>query len=92
MLVREAEAAIRIALCDVTELSDEAFVESRDYLREGDCVLSHTWSDVETFRYHRAEIARLTLALSNSATESQPHLTRNGNSAHGLNEGGSTSV
>ena len=62
-LVREAEAEIKIALRDVMELSDEAFVESRDFLRKGDRVLPHTAADVEIFRHHRAEFARLTLAL-----------------------------
>jgi PQQ-like domain/Domain of unknown function (DUF4091) len=63
-LVQKAEETLRIALRDVMELSDETFVESRDFLREGDRVLGHTWTDVETFRRHRAEIARLTLALA----------------------------
>ena len=63
-LVQRAEETLRIALRDVMELSDEAFVESRDFLREGDRVLGHTETDVETFRRHRAEIARLTLALA----------------------------
>lgn len=63
-LVQEAEQALRIALRDVMELSDEAFVESRDFLRAGDRVLGHTWTDVEMFRRHRAEIARLTVALA----------------------------
>ena len=63
-LVQEAEQALRLALRDVMELSDEAFVESRDFLRAGDRVLGHTWTDVEMFRRHRAEIARLTLALA----------------------------
>ena len=63
-LVHEAEETLRIALRDVMELSDEAFTESRDFLRAGDRVLAHTWTDVETFRRHRAEIARLTLALA----------------------------
>lgn len=62
-LVERAEETLRIALRDVMELSDEAFVESRDFLRAGDRVLGHTWTDLETFRRHRAEIARLTLAL-----------------------------
>ena len=44
--------------------SDEAFTESRDFLRAGDRVLAHTWTDVEMFRRHRVEIARLTLALA----------------------------
>jgi len=63
-LVKQAEAAMRLALRDVMELSDEAFVESRDFLRAGDRVLGHTWTDVEMFRRHRAEFARLTLALA----------------------------
>jgi len=63
-LAQQAEQALRIALRDVMELSDEAFVESRDFLREGDRVLGHTWTDVEIFRRHRAEIARLTLSLA----------------------------
>ncbi len=63
-LVQQAEDTLRIALRDVMELSDEPFVQSRDFLRAGDRVLAHTWTDLETFRRHRAEIARLTLALA----------------------------
>jgi hypothetical protein len=63
-LVQQAEQTLRVALRDVMELSDEPFVESRDFLREGDRVLGHTWTDLETFRRHRAEIAQLTLALT----------------------------
>lgn len=63
-LVPEAEAALRVALRDIMELSDETFVEIRDFLREGDRVLGHTWTDVQMFRRHRAEVARLTLALA----------------------------
>ena len=66
-LVRHAEARLRIALRDVMELSDETYVESRDFLRQGDRLLDHTWSDVEAFQRHRAEIARLTLALRQDA-------------------------
>ena len=62
--VREAEEELRLALGDVMELSDEAFTESRDFLRQGDRVLGHTRTDLETYRRHRAEIARLTLALA----------------------------
>jgi hypothetical protein len=62
--VHEAEETLRIAQRDIMELSDEAFTESRDFLREGDRVLGHTWTDLEMFRRHRAEIARLTLALA----------------------------
>ena len=63
-LVKQAEQTLQIALRDVMEMSDEPFVESRDFLRAGDRVLRHTWTDLETFRRHRAEIARLTLALA----------------------------
>ena len=63
-LVEQAEEFLRIALRDIMELSDETFLESRDFLREGDRGMGHTWTDVETFRRHRAEIARLTLALN----------------------------
>jgi len=62
-LVQRAEEVLRLALRDVMELSDEAFVESRDFLREGDRVLDHTPADVETFRRHRATIAELTSEL-----------------------------
>ncbi len=63
-LVEQAEGVLRIALHDIMELSDETFLESRDFLREGDRVLGHTRTDVETFCRHRAEIARMTLALT----------------------------
>ncbi len=63
-LIEEAVEAVRIAQRDVMELSDEAFVESRDFLRQGDRVLGHSMTDAKLFRRHRAEIARLTLALS----------------------------
>jgi len=63
-LVQQAERTLRVALRDVMELSDEPFIESRDFLRAGDRVLNHTWTDLELFRRHRAEIAELTLALA----------------------------
>lgn len=63
-LVKKAEETLGLALRDVMELSDDAFTESRDFLRAGDRVLAHTWTDMELFATHRAEIAKLTLALS----------------------------
>jgi hypothetical protein len=63
-LVQKAEETLTAALRDVMELSDQAFVESRDFLQKGDRVLAHTWTDVEMYLRHRAEIARLTLALA----------------------------
>ena len=63
-LAHEAEETLWVALRDIMELSDEAFTESRDFLRQGDRVLGHTWTDLETYCRHRAKIARLTLALT----------------------------
>lgn len=62
-LVAQAEAALRIARVDIMELSDQAFVESRDFLAEGNRRLWHTPTDAETFGAHRETIANLTLAL-----------------------------
>lgn len=61
--VQQAEAALRVAERDIMELSDAAFVESRDYLQKGDRVIGHTATDVETFQRHRKKIAELTLKL-----------------------------
>lgn len=63
-LVQQAEAAVRIAERDVMELSDEAYVESRDFLQKGDRVIGHTWTDAEAFHRHRKTVAQLTLALT----------------------------
>jgi len=62
-VVREAERALQLALRDVMELSNEAFVESRDFLRAGDRVIGHTWTDQAAFRRHRKTIADFTLEL-----------------------------
>ncbi|MCC6696609.1 MAG: PQQ-binding-like beta-propeller repeat protein [Candidatus Hydrogenedentes bacterium] len=62
--VQQAKEAISIAQRDIMELSDQAFMESRDYLRLGDRRIWHTPSDVETYERHRARIAELTLALN----------------------------
>ena len=62
-LVAQADEAIRIAIADIAQLSDDTFIESRDYLRSGDRVLWHTWTDVALFATHRARIAELTAAL-----------------------------
>lgn len=63
-LVQQAESALRIAQRDIMELSDEAFVESRDYLQKGDRVIDHSATDVDTFQRHRKKIAKLTHALA----------------------------
>ncbi len=64
-LVQQAVKALRIAKVDIMELSDLAFIHTRDYRRPGEHRVWHTWTDVETYRRHRAEIARMTLALKN---------------------------
>jgi len=60
---KEAQEALRVAKADMMELSDQAFIESRDYLRAGDRTIPHTWTDVEACAAHRERIARLTLFL-----------------------------
>ena len=62
-LVSEAMQIVRRSMVDVVELSDGAFVESRDYLAAGDRLIDHTDSDVNLFDHYRAEVARLTRAL-----------------------------
>jgi hypothetical protein len=62
-LVRQAEDALRIARADILELSDPAFVESRDFLEQGDRRLWHSTTDLETYPRHRARFAELTKSL-----------------------------
>jgi len=62
-LVAEAEAEVRTALADVMELSDALFIESRDFLAQGDRRLWHTQAGEILYARHRARIAELTLAL-----------------------------
>jgi hypothetical protein len=62
-LIARAEDCLRIARADVMEISDGAFVQSRDYLRKGDRRIWHTPSDEAAFGRHRALIGRLTIAL-----------------------------
>jgi hypothetical protein len=62
--VNEARKELRIAQTDILEMSADAFVESRDYLRAGDRTIPHTWADTETYSRHRKRIADLTLGLT----------------------------
>ncbi|MBI2434870.1 MAG: DUF4091 domain-containing protein [Candidatus Hydrogenedentes bacterium] len=61
--VTEAEAVLQAARIDILEIIDDAFIESRDYLKAGDRRVEHTWWDAQVFEEHRARIARATLAL-----------------------------
>lgn len=62
-VVSKAEGALRIAQTDILELSDEAYIESRDFLEAGDRRIWHEESDSECFKRHRKAIAELTLEL-----------------------------
>lgn len=66
-LREDALQEIRLARTDAMELSSDAFVESRDYLRPGDRRIWHTWTDTETYTRHRIRMAELTLALTPQA-------------------------
>lgn len=61
--VAKAENVLRLAKNDVMELSDPAFVESRDFLAKGDRRIWHSRADIDTYRRHRAAIAQATLSL-----------------------------
>ena len=63
-VVKQAEKLLATAAVDVMELSDQAFIESRDFLREGDRRIWHSDSDVAVFSDYRKQAAVLTLALA----------------------------
>jgi len=65
-LIARAEKILRIALVDIMELSDAAFVETRDYLQKGDRLLWHTSVDAEIYEHHRRFIAEMTDRLANA--------------------------
>ena len=67
-LLKDAEDALRFALADMMELSGEAFIQSRDFLRKGDRRLWHTPADLEMIQAHRERLARFTLEI-NAAVE-----------------------
>ncbi|OPZ65135.1 MAG: hypothetical protein BWY83_03065 [bacterium ADurb.Bin478] len=62
-LIKRAQEVVRIALVDVMELSDAAFIESRDYLQQGDRMIWHSPADVELYQRHRQAIAELSRQL-----------------------------
>ncbi len=62
-IVKQAEKLLATAVVDVMELSDQAFNESRDFLREGDRRIWHSPTDVDLFAEYRKKAAELTLAL-----------------------------
>ncbi len=62
--VQEAADELRMAKIDILELSCDAFVESRDYLRAGQRRIWHAAADVEAYRTHRKRIEELTLKVA----------------------------
>jgi hypothetical protein len=61
--VTKAEEALRRARTGVMEMADEAYVESRDFLRQGDRQIQHTWWDAQAFVRYRRQIAAATHSL-----------------------------
>jgi outer membrane protein assembly factor BamB len=59
----EAKHLLRTAVVDMMEISDPAFVETRDYLAEGDRRIWHNDLDELRLQSFRTECARLTVAL-----------------------------
>ncbi len=59
----EAERALRIAQTDIMELSDLAYVETRDYRKQGDRRIWHSATDERLYRQHRQRIAEWTMRL-----------------------------
>lgn len=57
--VAEAERFLKGAQIDVMELSDQVYIESRDYLKQGDRRLWHTWWDVVRYDEIRSQTAAL---------------------------------
>ncbi|MCA9433877.1 MAG: DUF4091 domain-containing protein, partial [Candidatus Omnitrophica bacterium] len=61
--IARAKETIRRGLSEVSELSDEAFIESRDYLRQGRRRIWHAPTDVDLYHRLREEIVQRTLEL-----------------------------
>lgn len=61
--VEHAADVLRRARTAVMEMADEAYVETRDYLKQGDRELPHTRWEAQLFLRYRKEIAEATHAL-----------------------------
>ncbi len=61
--VLRGKEIIRSGLSEIAELSDEAFIESRDYLSQGKRRIWHSETDAERYRTLREDIAAVSLAL-----------------------------
>ncbi len=58
-----AEDVLRRARTAIMEMADEAYVETRDYLKQGDRELAHTRWEAQMFLRYRKEIAEATHTL-----------------------------
>lgn len=63
-LLLNAEDTLRRAFTDIMELSDEAFIESRDFRKQGNRRIWHTHADAVRYESIRREITEQTLALN----------------------------
>ena len=63
-LKQDIATEINLAERDILELSDEAFMESRDFLKQGTRRIWHTDADAALYARHRATIVKLTQAVN----------------------------
>lgn len=61
--IEHAADVLRRARTAVMEMADEAYVETRDYLKQGDRELTHTQWEAQMFLRYRKEIAEATHEL-----------------------------
>lgn len=59
-----ADDTLRVMTTDIVDFADEAYIESRDFLKAGDRRIWHTWHDAAAFQHYRELIAELSMALS----------------------------
>ncbi|MCC6153670.1 MAG: DUF4091 domain-containing protein, partial [Candidatus Hydrogenedentes bacterium] len=61
--IEHAADVLRRARTAIMEMADEAYVETRDYLKQGDRELTHTQWEAQMFLRYRKEIAEATHEL-----------------------------
>lgn len=67
--IEYAANVLRRARTAVMEMADQAYVETRDYLKQGDRELSHSRWEAQMFLRYRKEIAEATHALHKDRTD-----------------------
>ena len=71
-VVKKAEATLRIVRTGVMEMADEAYVETRDFLKKGDREVWHTQWDAASYSRYRKMIAEATHAVMGVVKEEAP--------------------